>query len=260
MSYCGNCGTQIQDGQDFCAGCGAAVRGDALAAQPVAPVQLSSSEVAGGPQSSEAALQKLAALKAQSLPPPKSSGKKILMAVLAVLLVGAIVAVAGVVYFGYRVKQKASAALNNLESESGVHKVMGQAGSGDSSKSNSENNGGGSSGNDADSPLAAVLGMLQGADARSSSPMGSMAKNIFEDVGVKNPEIPPDLFRNILYSALTNPLPCPATTDQIDPAKLASGRILLKPGTILIDSWSLPLADAESDNIIRVGVSRIFYF
>lgn len=157
MRYCGNCGTQIQDGQDFCAGCGAAVRGDALAAQPVAPAQLSSSEVAGVPQNSEAALQKLAALKAQSLPPPKSSGKKILMAVLAVLLVGAIAAVAGVVYFGYRVKPKASAALNNLESESGVHKVMGKGGSGDSSKSNSENNGGGSSGNDADSPLAAIF-------------------------------------------------------------------------------------------------------
>ena len=90
--------------------------------------------------------------------------------------------------------------------------------------------------------------------------MSNMAKDIFEDVGVKNPEIPPDLVRNIPYSALTSPLPCPATTDQIDPAKLASGRILLKPGTILTDSWSLPLADAESDNIIRSVSPASFIF
>jgi outer membrane protein OmpA-like peptidoglycan-associated protein len=80
--------------------------------------------------------------------------------------------------------------------------------------------------------------------------MGNMAKNIFEDLGAKNPEMPGDLVRNIPWSALTSPLPCP-TGAQIDPAKLANGKVLFKPGTILTSSWSLPLADAESDNIIH---------
>jgi outer membrane protein OmpA-like peptidoglycan-associated protein len=170
--------------------------------------------------------------------------------VLVVFLVGAIAAVAGVVYVGYRVKQKDSAALDNLEGKPGTHKVSGEAGSGNPNKSNPGNNGDGSSGNDADNPLSAVLGKLQGADGGSSSPMGNMAKSIFEDLGAKNPEMPGDLVRNMPYSTLTNPLSCPVGA-QIDPAKLATGQIRFKPGTILTHSWSLPLADAESDSIIR---------
>ena len=252
MSYCGNCGAQIREGQNFWAGCGASVNGANAPAQK--PMEASTDSTAA--QQSEAALQKLAMLKAQA-PPPMKSSRKILVAVLAVFLVGALAAIAGVVYGGYRVKQKASAALDNLEGKSGAHKVTGHAGSGDPNPSNPGKTDDGSEGGDADNPLAAVLGKLEGADGGSSSPMGNMAKDIFEDLGAKNPEIPPDLVRNIPYSALTNPLPCPATTDQIDPAKLATGRILFKPGTILTDSWSLPLADAESDNIIQ-AVSPAF--
>lgn len=249
MSYCGNCGTQIHDGQNFCAGCGAPVsEADAQTQQPTE----ASTDSAAAQQSSEAVLQKLATLNAQAPSPTKSSGKKILIAVLAIFLVGAIAAVAGVVYVGYRVKQKASAALDDLEGKASAHKVTSSAGSNDASKSSSENKNDSSPGSEADNPLAAVLGKLKGSDdSGESSPMGNMAKDIIEDLGVKNPEIPPDLVRNIPYSALTNPLPCPATTDQIDPAKLASGTIQFKPGTVLTDSWSLPLADAEDDNILQ---------
>jgi outer membrane protein OmpA-like peptidoglycan-associated protein len=243
MSYCGNCGILIQEGQSFCSNCGARVGGDTPTAGPTpsAPAQ----------QSSEAALQKLVMLKAQTPPPAKGSGKKILIAVLIVFLVGAIAAVAGVVYVGYRVKQKASAALDNMEGKAG--KTSGQSGSGDGSGSHSGNKGDGSSGSDADNPLSAVLGKLQGGgggDSGGSTPMGNMAKSIFEDLGAKNTEMPPDLVRNMPWSTLASPLPCPVG-QQIDPAKLASGRILFKPGTVLTSSWSLPLADAESDSIIH---------
>ena len=256
MSYCGNCGAEVHEGQAFCSDCGVPVGGAIVPAQQ--PTEASTGSTAAQ-QSSEAALQKLATLKAQAQTPAKSSGKKILIAVLAVLLVGAIAAVAGVVYVGYRVKQKASAALDNLEGKSRPDKTVGQPGSSDTSKPQNNSN---SSGSDTDNPLAAVLGKLQGSgsDGGSSNPVGIMAKDIFEDLGAKNPEIPPDLVRNIPYSALTNPLPCPATTDQIDPAKLAAGRIQFKPGTILTDSWSLPLADAESDNIIRSVSSASLVF
>lgn len=247
MDYCGNCGVQIHEGQNFCAGCGASVSEANIPAQQ--PLEAPTDSTAAQ-QSSEAALQKLATLNAQAPPPTKGSRKKILIAVLAVFLVGAIAAVSGVVHMGYREKQKASAALDNLEGKSGTQKATSEADSSDPSKTNPGNKSDGASGGDSDNPLAGVLNKLQGGDG-GSTPAGNMAKDIFEDLGVKNPEIPPDLVRNIPYSALTTPLPCPSTTDQIDPAKLASGKILFKPGTILTDSWSLPLADAESDNIIR---------
>ena len=243
MSYCGNCGTLIQEGQSFCSGCGARAGGDnpAGGSTPSAPAQ----------QNSEAALQKLATLKAQSAPASKSAGKKILVVVLGVFLVAAIAAVAGVVYVGYRVKQKATAALDNLEGKSGPNKTTGHSGSSDSNRSSPGKKGDGSSGSDDDNPLSAVLGKLQGSsEGGSSSPMGNMAKSIFEDLGAKNPEMPGDLLRNMPYSTLANPLSC-LGDEQIDPAKLAGGKIRFSPGTVLTHSWSLPLADAESDSIIR---------
>ncbi len=252
MSYCGNCGTPIQEGQSFCSGCGARAGGDNPAAgyTPIDPAQSAPAGSTAPHQSSEEILQKLATLRAQETPPAKSSGKKTLIVVLIVFLIGAIAAVAGVAYVGYRVKQKASAALDGLEGKSNQTSSSVQAGSGDGSGAHSGNYRDGSSGSDADNPLSAVLGKLQGSEGGGTSPMGNMAKSIFEDLGAKNPDMPPDLVRNIPWSALASPLPCP-TGAQIDPAKLANGKILFKPGTVLVSSWSLPLADAESDNIIR---------
>ena len=245
MTYCTNCGTQIQEGQSFCPECGTPVGAAPSSAQPTTA---SATQPSGDavPTSSDAALQKLAILKAQEPPPSKGSGSKILITLLVVFLVGGIAVVAGVVYVGYRVKQKASAALDGLEGKASKSSAQ----SGDGSGSHSGKSGDGSSSNDADNPLSAVLGKLQGSEGGSSSPMGNMAKSIFEDLGAKNPEMPGDLVRNIPWSALTTPLPCPAGA-QIDPARLANGKILFKPGTILTSSWSLPLADAESDSIIH---------
>jgi outer membrane protein OmpA-like peptidoglycan-associated protein len=261
MSYCGNCGSQLSGGQKFCAGCGAPVTVDTSAADsasasnlPNLPTQPSQASTNAEPQnSSEAALQKLATLNAQSPPPAKSSGKTILIAILVIFVVGGIAAVGGVVYLGYRVKQRASATWNKLEDDNDGNS------SGNSRKVTSDDAArnvaghkadGTSSGNDdhRQDPLSSVLDKLQGGD--STSPAGNMATNILEDLGVKNPGMPPDLVRNIPYSALATPLPCP-TGEEIDPAKLAGGRIQIKPGTILTTSWSLPLADAESSHIIE---------
>ena len=261
MSFCGNCGTKLTEGQDFCPECGARMRGGTstisqTGQEPVTPsanvpvADTPVSPTSANETDSEGALQKLATLRAQTPPSAKGSRKKILIAVFAVVLIGAIAAVAGVVYVGYRVKQKASAALNNLEGNSGAQRGTSEADSSDPSKTNPGSKSNGASGGDSENPLAGVLNKLQGGDG-GSSPAGNMAKDILENLGAKNSEIPPDLVRNIPYSALTNPLPCPTTTDQIDPAKLASGKIQFKPGTVLTYSWSLPLADAESDNIVQ---------
>jgi hypothetical protein len=267
MSYCGNCGSQLSGGQKFCAGCGAPVTVDTSATgsapasnQPNLPTQPSQASTNAEPQdSSEAALQNLATLNAQSPPLAKSSDKKILIAMLVILFLGGIAAVGGMVYLGYRAKQRASAALNKLEGRTDDNP------SGNSRKVTSDDAArnvaghkadGTSSGNDDNKqdPLSSVLGKLQGGDSTSSA--RNMATNILEDLGVKNPGMPPDLVRNIPHSALATPLPCP-TGKEIDPAKLAGGRIQIKPGTILTTSWSLPLADAESSHISNRLLPRL---
>ena len=140
MSYCANCRAQLEEEQKFCAGCGTAV-GEA---KPAAQTSADTSPTDGTPmqQSSEATLQKLAVLKAQAHP-VKSPGNKILLGVVLVFLVGAVAAIAGVIYGGYRVKPKASAALDNLESKSGANKVTSEVGSGGRNKSNPDKGDGG---------------------------------------------------------------------------------------------------------------------
>jgi outer membrane protein OmpA-like peptidoglycan-associated protein len=272
MSYCANCGTQLHEGQDFCPDCGTAVRGGTAAftgtepvtppaAAPVAdfPVRTSQGPGSAAAQADrEASLHKLATLSNQTPPPTSKSGNKVLLAILTTVLLGGVAVVGGGVYIGYKVKQKASAALNKLEgkesgnSSLGIQKVtsddFGNKNSSDSSdKSKGDGNSGGA-GDNKDNPLSSLLGKLQGGDQTTST--GNMMTSILEDAGVKNPNMPPDLVRNIPYAAVKTPLPCPTGAD-IDPAKLANGKIQIKPGTTLTNSWSLPKGDAESDEKIQ---------
>src|SRR5690348_1730945 len=159
MSFCGNCGTHIQEGESFCCNCGARVDGGNPAAQPSLPVEPAPSDDAVAQAASDASLRKLAALKAQMPSPEKSSDKKVLIAVLAIFLVGAI-ALAGFLYIGYRVKQKASAAVDNLEGRPSAHKVNSDASPGNSGKSKSKSDDDRSLDSDADNPLAAVFEKL----------------------------------------------------------------------------------------------------
>jgi hypothetical protein len=202
----------------------------------------------------DATLQKLARLKTESPAPATSSGKKVLIAIFVVILLGGIAAVGGVVYIGYRIKQRASVALNKPEgSTADKHKVSSD--DLDHNHSGGSNNDG-KSGGDGDNPLAGLLGAL-GGNGGQSTPMGNLAKGILEDAGVKNPDMPPDLIRNIPYSALTNPLPCPQGGGQINVAGMAAGKIQLKPETVLTTSWSVPAGDLEStDQITSVSTGE----
>jgi outer membrane protein OmpA-like peptidoglycan-associated protein len=252
MTYCTNCGTQIHQAQNYCAGCGALAGGGIPTPQlPAQPVPASGG--VGAQTGSDATLQKLARLKAESPPAATSSGKKVLIAIFAVILLGGVAAVGGVVYIGYRIKQRASVALNKLGGT--------DDGSGDKQKVTSDDldrNHSGGSNNDGksgggrdkgDNPLAGLLGAL-GGNGGQSTPMGNLAKGILEDAGVKNPDMPADLIRNIPYSALTNPLPCPQGGGQINVAGMAAGKIQLKPETVLTTSWSVPAGDLESTDQI----------
>ena len=266
MSYCANCGTQLTEGQDFCPMCGTKVRGSTATVshtgqEPVTPS--AETPMAASPVSpsanitdSEASLQKLAVLRSETPPPAKKSGSKVLIGILLFVLLAGAAIVGGGVYVAYRVKQKATAALHQLETgESSDNNHIASSdnvnknNSGDNN-SNDNNSSDKSSDKNADkeNPLSSLLGKLQGGN--QTTPAGNMATSILEDMGVKNPEMPKDLVRNIPYSAVTTPLPCP-TGAEIDPEKLANGSIHIKPGTILTTSWSLPKGDAESDTKIQ---------
>src|SRR6185369_9979331 len=133
MSFCGNCGTKLTEDQDFCPECGSRVRGGASASQtgqePVAPsANVPMADIPVSPPSanataSEASLQKLATLRTQT-PPAKKSGIKVLVAILLFILLAVVAVIGGGIYLGYRVKQKATAVLDKLETgRSGNHKV-----------------------------------------------------------------------------------------------------------------------------------------
>jgi len=100
-SFCSNCGTPA--GGRFCPKCGTAVRREAAADQSSPPAMPSTSS---GPPP----------LSAQESAAGSSSGTKIILIVVAVVLLFGAVGVAGLVYVGYRAKQK----LAELKNEYGV--------------------------------------------------------------------------------------------------------------------------------------------
>lgn len=249
--------------------CGTKVRGSTATAShtgqepvtPSAPAPMAASP-ASTPSSnttdSEASLQKLAVLRTQPPPPAKKSGSKVLIGIMLFVLLAGAAIIGGGIYLAYRVKQKATAVLDKLETGGGSSRKVSSdgvkpndSGDGNSSNNSSDNNPSDNSNKtaDQDNPLSSLLGKLQGGGDQTT-PAGNMMKNILEDAGVKNPEMPKDLVRNIPYAVLTTPLPCP-TGAEIDPEKLANGSIHIRPGTILTSSWSLPKGDAESDNKIQ---------
>jgi outer membrane protein OmpA-like peptidoglycan-associated protein len=240
MSFCTNCGTRSPEGSGFCGNCGGPLAENrSTVANPSPPpvVRRSVPEPA---------------VPASVSQPSKAAtpwGKILaIVIVLGVVLFGSVIG--GLVYVGYRVKKKADAVLHR--SDSGDSAVSSGDDNSESKprRSNNESTSPGSS-NSQDNPLAGILGAIGGGNGGQSTPMGNMAKGILEDVGMKNPDMPPDLVRTIPYSAVTNPLPCP-TGAQINVAQLASGRIQLKPGTVLTTSWSVPAGDLESTQEIRL--------
>jgi uncharacterized membrane protein YvbJ len=112
MSYCENCGAHLYEDQKFCPGCGSPVSGVTIGAQAV-PTEASSAPAPIAPETrSDATLQKLAELRTQSPRVAKSSGSKVLIAIVVMVLLVGIAVIGGVVYLGYRAKQVAGNALN----------------------------------------------------------------------------------------------------------------------------------------------------
>ena len=240
MAYCANCGSPLREEQKFCPGCGTATKGTparvvTLGPEPVAP----------------SAVLPMAASPAPTPQPAGGAGKKILIAILAVFLLGGLAAIGGVAYFGYKVKQKISETLHADETGENGRKIS-KSSSGENQTAQGGNKSSGSqeSPSPQENPLGGLLGALGGGNG-SSSPMGNMAKGILEDAGARNPEMPADLVRNMPYSTLLTPLPCPTGGGQIDAAALAAGRIQIKPETVLTTSWTVPAGDLEETDTIN---------
>ena len=235
MTFCTNCGLRSPEGSAFCGSCG-----NPLVAASANQISASG---AAGPRGS-APWGKILAV----------------VLVLGVLLVGSVIG--GLVYVGYRVKAKADAVLHRNGREENNAAASRSRSDEDESSASKQGNGPGSqkSANPQDNPLAGLLGALGGGNGGQSTPMGNLAKGILEDAGVKNPEMPPALIRNIPYSALTNPLPCPPGGGQVDVAGMAAGQIQLKPETLLTTSWSVPAGDLESTDQVTAVSSWEFDF
>jgi outer membrane protein OmpA-like peptidoglycan-associated protein len=96
MSFCTKCGQKIEAGSQFCTSCGAPVAATAQAAAPV------SAQVPGVPSWQPAPVPSPQAFA----PVKKRSRVALLLIFLGVLALIAVVGIGGVVYVGYKVKQK----------------------------------------------------------------------------------------------------------------------------------------------------------
>lgn len=113
MSFCGNCSTRLTEGQDFCPTCG-------TRRKPESPATTTPAHATGN----EATVQKPGSLPAQSLPSASKSGSKIVGAILLLVLLAVAVVMGGGVYVAIRVKQKATAAVDTLDSSDSANHTI----------------------------------------------------------------------------------------------------------------------------------------
>ena len=112
MAYCTKCGSELEAGVLFCTRCGAPVEAKAQPAASSAPTEPAMS---GSPQSASApAWQSVTQLAPQQPATENKSGcVPTVLVVLGILALFAALGIGGLVYAGYKVKQKAAAFLHN---------------------------------------------------------------------------------------------------------------------------------------------------
>ena len=256
MSFCGNCGTKLTEGQDFCPECGARVRGGTSTASqtgqepvtpsanvPVAdtPVSSTSANATG----SEASLQKLATLRAQTPPPAKKSGSKVLVAILLFVFLAVAAVIGGGVYLAYRVKQKATAVLDKLET-SANHKAS--SGDNNSNDDNSNKNkdqvnpqDGKHHGDNPDvSKALDAIGVLM-----DKTGFGDPPPNPYQEL----PFIQPDDFPKNLCD------PTHGAKDLPDSSSRAIGTsgIPMEKGLLVVNAWGRKFGDSEAiDTVSKI--------
>jgi outer membrane protein OmpA-like peptidoglycan-associated protein len=252
MSYCGNCGAQIDGQQNFCAGCGASVSEANAPAQQ--PMEASTVSVAAQ-QDSEAALRKPKKLNAQAPPPAERSRKKILTVVLAIFLVGAMAAVAGVVYFGYRVKQNASAALDKLQTggDGANRKVKSDALAPHNSR-NSDSSRDGSSRKNTDQSNPQDGKQQDGDDAKVAKGLDAIG-GLMDKMGFGDP--PPNPYKELpivqpddIHKNFCDPNHEATDLPNSSTPLFGSSGIPMEKGLLVVHAWGRKSGDSESINTV----------
>ena len=112
MTYCTQCGSRLEAGVQFCTACGARAEAEA---QPAASQVSTETGVPASPQPSAASPWQSAPVVPQQQTPAstKSGCMPAMLVVLGVLALIAVLGIGGLVYAGYKVKQKATALLHN---------------------------------------------------------------------------------------------------------------------------------------------------
>jgi outer membrane protein OmpA-like peptidoglycan-associated protein len=122
--FCTKCGQKLEAGSQFCTSCGAPV---AATAQPAAPVSMQPS---GAPS-----WQPAPALPPQAFAPVKKrSGLALVLIFLGILGLIAVIGIGGVLYVGYKVKEKVTSvakAVTNPAPSAGENKEPGKSDNGD---------------------------------------------------------------------------------------------------------------------------------
>jgi outer membrane protein OmpA-like peptidoglycan-associated protein len=241
MNFCTKCGNQLEAGLKFCTRCGAPVQFEvplpALDAAPPPPLEVAPPETAVAiPESSSAAEWQPMPAPATTQPVPaapqpapssKSGCLPAILIALAVLAVIAILVVGGVVYVGYKVKQKATEALHRAIPSTQTTPNPDGAKPGEQAKTQSDDASG----------LLGGLGSLLGGDDDG---------DLVQSVSERDPVDP------------CAPIPFPAQ---------AAAKVPLQAGTVLTTAWGITPGDVESrialdsatDNSIAMNESTDAY-
>jgi outer membrane protein OmpA-like peptidoglycan-associated protein len=179
MTFCTQCGQSIPSGTQFCTHCGARQAQGAVtpAPQPAAPVQ-------------------------------KRSGLPLLLLLLGILALIAVIGIGGVVYVGYRVKEKVTSVARTVTDQAANAKAIKDAASGQPDAKPGDQDAG---------ALLSNLGNMLGGGDDEGDPV--------ESISSKDPLVP-----------------CTAASY---PAQ-AAARIPLQPGTVITTAWGMLNGDVES--------------
>ncbi|WP_348263426.1 OmpA family protein [Telmatobacter sp. DSM 110680] len=225
MRYCTKCGNQLEANLKFCTQCGAPAQaqpetpqlGDTQ--QPASNPAPQAQPVPTPPPAPAAGWQALPVSPMQPQPPAKkSSWIPAVLIALSVLAFIAVLGIGGLVYAGYKVKQKATAMIHKAEKDS--------------------------------SPLGRLATDLKSADAKpreapdtnspdASAVLGDLAKML----GAATPEMTPGDGDPVPSVSERDPVePCPAAS--LPPE--SSARIPLQEGTVITTAWGVKYQDVES--------------
>ncbi len=198
MSFCTKCGQKIESGSQFCTSCGTPV---AVAAQAAAPVN---AQAPGAPS-----WQPAPAPSPQAFAPVKKrSGLALLLIFLGVLALLAVIGIGGVVYVGYKVKEKVTSVAQSV-----AHPTPGP-GENKAASPGANNN------DDGNKDVSAILGnlgsMLGGGDD-DGDPV--------ESISAKDPVIP----------CTAAPFPAQGTA-----------RIPMQAATAVTTAWGMKNGDVET--------------